>query len=286
MPKTRAEVDESWTRFRQLGIDQTRTKVERLYADAKPPLQKLLRYAGMDPEHGLVRWGNYDWTLLLPSAVFEPDDGGRSYRFRPLTHSIWLRNLPGQLGVPLFFLVPDGPGLADAIAGTKADVVQTSRQFTNSWGLRSPEPRLDASLRGIVLGDSYMQGMFIGENETPPECLRRYLHDQLQTSVSILNTGVMGYSPEQYYYSLTTFADRFRPQFVVVSVFINDFGSSLDVSTQGTGDWKEAKYWLEKINFYCRKRRWPCLVVPVPFAPNVLRKALFRELPGHALQRP
>ncbi len=75
----------------------------------------------------------------------------------------------------MFFLVPDGPGLADAIRGTPAMPVETSRQTTNSWGLRGPEPELDAPLRGIVLGDSFMQGMFIGDDETPPECLRRYL---------------------------------------------------------------------------------------------------------------
>ena len=31
--------------------------------------------------------------------------------------------------------------------------VETSRQTTNSWGLRGPEPDRNAPLRGIVLGD-------------------------------------------------------------------------------------------------------------------------------------
>ena len=113
--KSRAEVDDSWRRFRQLGIEQTRPKVNRLYDESDPPTQRLLRYAGMDPEHGLLRWANFDWTLLLPSAVFEADDAGRSYRLRALTHSVWLRNLPVTPGVVSFYLVPDGPGLADAI---------------------------------------------------------------------------------------------------------------------------------------------------------------------------
>ncbi len=148
----------------------------------------------MDPEHALLRWGNYNWTLLLSSVVFEADDL-RSYRFRPRTHSIWLRNMPHESGGPLFFIVPDGPGLADAIRGTPAIPLESSRQTTNSWGLRGPEPDPQAPLRGIVLGDSYMQGMFIGDDETAPVCLRRYLQDHLKTKVSILNTGVMGYSP-------------------------------------------------------------------------------------------
>ncbi len=99
-----------------------------------------------------------------------------------------------------------------------------------------------------------MQGMFIGDEETPPQCLKRYLASHLKNRVSILNTGVMGYSPEQYYYSLIAFAERFRPQFVVVSVFTNDFGDLFEVPTKGLGDWDEGKYWLEKITDYCRSR--------------------------------
>ena len=49
------------------------------------------------------------------------------------------------------------------------------------------------------------------------------LESHLKIKVSILNTGHLGYSPEQYYYSLVEYGDRFRPHFVVVSVFGNDF---------------------------------------------------------------
>ena len=49
----------------------------------------------------------------------------------------------------------------------------------------------------------------------------------MKTKVSILNTGHLGYSPEQYYYSLVEYADRFRPHFVVVSVFSNDFAGDM-----------------------------------------------------------
>jgi GDSL-like Lipase/Acylhydrolase family len=281
--KSRTETNESWKRYRQLGIDETRPRLERLYAEADPPMQGLMRYAGMDPEHALLRWGNFNWTLLLSPRVFEADDTGLSYRMRPLTHSIWLRNLPVQQGVPFFFLVPDEPDLTDAIRGTKAKVLHTSRQFTNSWGLRGSEPDLEAPLRGLVLGDSYMQGMFIGDDETPPEYLRRYLRDKLQTRVAILNTGVMGYSPEQYYYSLIKFANRFRPQFVVVSIFINDIGDVQAVSTRGVGDWDEGRYWMQEIVNLCKARKWPCLIVPAPFRPNVLERRYSGNFPGRLM---
>jgi hypothetical protein len=279
-PRDRTAIDESWRNVRLLGIEQTRPRVERFFAESDPAFQKLMRYAGMDPEHGLLRWGNFYWTLLLSSKVFEPDDEGRSYRLRPGVRSVWLRNLEIQAGAPAFYLVPDGPGLAEAIRGTKAVPLEVSRQMTNSWGLRGPEPQTDAPLRGIVLGDSYMQGMFIGDDETPPECLRRCLQRSLKTRVSVLNTGVMGYSPEQYYASLVAFAGRFRPKFVVVSLFANDFGNEIDAASQGVGDWREGRYWVDKIRRFCLVNRWPCLIVAVPYATNMKKTRNSAFYPG------
>ncbi|MGP0063358.1 MAG: SGNH/GDSL hydrolase family protein [Isosphaeraceae bacterium] len=276
----REEIDDGWRRYRELGIAESRRALEGVFAEADPAYRRLMRYAGLDPEHGLLRWGNFNVTLLLPSTVFEADETGRSYRFRPNTRSIWLRNLTLKSGVLMFFLVPDTTGLAEAIKGTPAIPVETSRQTTNSWGLRGPEPDPEAPLRGIVLGDSYMQGMFIGNRETPVECLGRYLERHFKKRVSILNTGVMGYSPEQYYYSLMAFVERFRPHFVVISIFTNDFGDLHEVPTKGVGDWEEGKYWLDKITEYCRSRGWPRLIVPAPYEPHMFGRRKSGNYPG------
>jgi hypothetical protein len=281
LPTPRREIDERWRRFRLDGIAESKKALVQVFARASPGNQRLMRYAGLDPEHGLLRWGNYDRTLLLPSTVFEADDNGRSYRFRPCTDSIWLRQITIQSGVLMFFQVKDGPQLAEAIRGTEAIPVLESRQSTNSWGLRGPEPELDAPLRGIVLGDSFMQGMFIGDDVTPPECLRHELENHLKIRVSILNTGHLGYSPEQYYYSLVEYADRFRPHFVVVSVFGNDFAGEIgDVVTLGKGDWDEGKYWLDKTISLCLARGWTYLIVPVPYEPVLLGRRKAGYYPG------
>jgi len=278
-PLPRSEVDDRWRRFRAQGIADSRRAHEAMYQDAPPPYQRLMRYAGLDPEHGLLRWGNFDRTLLLPSTVFESDDTGRSYRLRPCVQSVWLRNLTLRSGVLMFFLVPDGPGLAEAMEGTSGVKVDESRQTTNSWGLRGPEPDLGAPVRGIVVGDSFMQGMFVGDEHTPSECLRRALESRLKSKVSILNTGHIGYSSEQYYCSLTAFAARFHPQFVVVSVFANDFGDIYDV-VKGHGDWDEANYWFNKIADYCRSQGLVQLFVAVPYEEQLFGRRKTGFYPG------
>jgi hypothetical protein len=279
LPTPREEVDAGWERFRQQGIADSQRALVDMYNGAEPSYQRLLRYAGLDPEHGLLRWGNFDRTLLISGYVFEADESGRSYRFRPCTESIWLRNVTIKSGVLMLLQVPDRPDLPQAVYGTSAIPVEASRQTTNTWGLRGPDPDPTAPLRGIVLGDSFMQGMFIGDDQTPPECLRRYLEGQLKTKVSILNTGHLGYSPEQYYYSLLAYAERFRPDFVVVSMCPNDFGDLWEV-IKGRGDWEEGKYWLDKITAFCRTRNWPHLFVPVPFEPHMLGRRRAGFYPG------
>ncbi len=264
----RAEVNADWQRKRLYDIGQTRAKLRDVYAGYDPAMKRLLTYAGLNPDHALLRWGNFDRTLYLPSTVFEPDDTGRSYRFRPNTRSIWVRNMKLRGGILAYFPVPEGPGLSEAVAGTGALVVSTSVQSTNSWGLRGPEPNTVAALRGIVLGDSYMQGLFVGDEETPPQCLKRSLSRALKRETEILNTGHLGYSPEQEFYTLVEYADRFHPQFVVLSLFANDFGDLFEV-LEGKGDWGEGSYWLDRIVQFCRNRQLIFLVVPAPWINQV-----------------
>jgi hypothetical protein len=264
IPPGRDEIDADWRRRRLHDIEQTRGKLRTTYAEYDPAMRKLLDHAGLDPDHALLRWGNFDRTLYLPRAVFLPDDTGRSYRFRPGMRSIWVRNLKLKGGILAYFPVPLGPQLAEIVEGTGAQVVSTSVQTTNSWGLRGPEPDIDAPLRGIVLGDSYMQGLFVGDDQTPPECLKRYLSQHHKTRVEVLNTGHLGYSPEQEYYTLREYTDRFHPQFVVLSLFANDFGDLFEV-LEGKGDWEEGKYWVGQITQFCRTRGLICLVVPAPW---------------------
>jgi hypothetical protein len=124
-----------------------------------------------------------------------------------------------------------------------------------------------------------MQGLFVGDHETPVECLKRDLEERLHAPVEILNTGHLGYSPEQYYYSLIEYAPRFPPQFVVVSLFANDFGDFQEV-LEGNGDWEEASYWLGLIRDYCLAHNVDCVVVPAPWVNQIEGPQMAGNYPG------
>jgi hypothetical protein len=253
---SRAEVEADHRRERLARIEFTRAALARTIAAGGPPVARFLKAVRMDPDSAVIRWGNFDSTLVLSSAVFEPDDAGRSYRLRPNTRSAWfvgisLPRVTGMFEVPC---TDEARALGAALGGT---LVPGSLQTTNSWGCRGPEPDLTAPLRGLVLGDSVMQGLLVGDDETPSACLERELRARSGGPVSVLNTGVLGYSVEQYYYTLTAFHDRFRPHFVIVSICGNDFGDWGDPAS-----WEEGRYWLDLIRQFCRSRALPFLVVP------------------------
>jgi lysophospholipase L1-like esterase len=260
----RARIDSEWTRRRAYSIDRTRDVLTKFYNRTSEPMRELFRVAGMDPAHGLIRYGRADEAFLISPQVFERDDHGRSYRMRPNTRSVWLRQITLNNGPFGLFLVPDTAEHRAAAARAGAVVDEGSIQNTNSWGLRGPEPDPNAPLRGIVLGDSFMQAMFNGDDETPSVYLARRLEAHWNLPVSIANTGHIGYSPEQYYFALQEYGERIRAQFVVVSVCPNDFGQG-DSVFEGQGDWyDDAAYWLGRIAQWCRAHTAAFLLVAVP----------------------
>lgn len=262
----RAAIDADWVEKRKRGIVQTRKVLADFYVqpETSDAMRALFKVALMDPDHGLIRYGRGDQAFLISPQVFEIDPHGRSYRMRPNTRSVWLRQITLHKGPFGMFQVLDDDVHRAAAAKAGAIVDEHSVQNTNSWGLRGREPDLNAPVRGIVLGDSFMQAMFNADDETPAVYLERELAAAWKQPASILNTGHIGYSPEQYYYSLKEYGDRFKPQFVVISVCPNDFGDGWAVLT-GAGDWwDEAGYWIDEIVVWCRSRSVLCLMVPVP----------------------
>ena len=256
--------DLEWRLRRAEGIEQTGRRYRDFFlSDGARDWRPVLRASGMAPEEVLLRWANYDWTVVLSPRVFQADETGRAYRLRPSTRAFWTRNHSLPNGLASFFFLPDVPEVREALDVANQGVIPESFQTTNSWGCRGPEPDLDATVRGLVLGDSFMQGLFVADDQSPPETLARNLHEAWNVPVSILNTGHIGYSPEQYYFTLLEYFDRIKPQFVVLSVCPNDFGDAFTVLVGG-GDFVEGKYWINLIQEFCRVRETPCLLVPVP----------------------
>lgn len=152
---------------RRARVDEARESLRRYYQGAGPVMRSLFDATAMSPGIGVVGAGRADDAFVLSSDVYAQDGRGRSFRLLPDTRSVWLRGVTAR-GAPLgFFLVRDSPEVRSAAARASATFEEHSVQTTNSWGLRGPEPDVNAPARCLVLGDSFMQGMFIGDDDTP-----------------------------------------------------------------------------------------------------------------------
>jgi hypothetical protein len=273
MPPERSEYD---ARLRETRLANAAAAREALaqVAPADSALGVFLREARMDAGSAVVRWGNIDRSIVLSSAVFEPDDE-RSYRLRPGVRSVWAIGLSFQKTLALF-LIPDTPQAREAARLAGGHVVPESVQTTNSWGCRGPEPDTKAPVRVMVLGDSMMQGALVGDAQTPPVRLEAELAEALGAPVSVLNTGHVGYSPEQYEASLRVFHDRFRPQYVVINITDNDFGD-----LRNPADWAEGEYWIDRIAEYCSQHSIEFLLVPAPEARSLLGRRDIGRFQAH-----
>lgn len=276
----RPEIEALHKAARARTVERTLESLSRFYRDSEPAIKHMFDVAEMDPEHGLIGTGRVGDGFIISSKVFAADTNGRSYRLLPNRKSVWLRQVTLLNGPFGLFLVPDNPEMRAAAVAAGAIVDEPSVMNTNSWGLRGPEPDPNAEVRGIVLGDSFMMGMFNGDNDTPPYRLQLALSALWGKSVSLVNTGHIGYAPEQYYHSLIEYGERFRPHFVVLSVCPNDFGPGGDVMAGRGDDWDEAKYWLEEIVQWCRSHAINCLLVPVPCDVQILSSRKDGRYPG------
>ena len=278
VPRARRVIESEVAVQRREAVSGTRALYRGIYDETKPAMRRLLEYAGLTPDEAVIRWGNYDKLLLLPSTVFAEDEA-RSYRLRPNVRSVWLRNVALPHDLNGFFLVPDRPELQTILPGTGAAVIPGTEQTTNSWGLRGPEPDPSAPIRGIVLGDSNMQGLLVADDQTPPERLARDLEARLNKRVSILNTGHLGYSPEQYARTLDEYADRFRPDFVLITFCVNDFGDVAEAQ-RGGGHWDETRHWIEHMTSLCRKHGYLYVMAPIPYDHQVTAMRRAGGYPG------
>jgi len=99
------------------------------------------------------------------------------------------------------------------------------RLRTNAEGLRNVDP-IDFSaetVRLLAVGDSFMYGYYVHNEETTPARLEEVLNQQWGTRYQVLNAAVPGYTAADVLDYLRDKGLRTQPQAVVMSFYTNDF---------------------------------------------------------------
>jgi len=96
---------------------------------------------------------------------------------------------------------------------------------TNGLGLRGPAASSEpapGTLRVLVVGDSFVFGLGIADDETLPVRLEAHLAERLAVPVEVLNAGVPGWAGDDYLLFLRSRGYALDPDLLVVAVMDND----------------------------------------------------------------
>jgi lysophospholipase L1-like esterase len=94
---------------------------------------------------------------------------------------------------------------------------------TNALGLRgrASSPKDEGTYRMLMLGDSFIFGFGVEDDETLPAQLEATLGTRHE-GIEVLNAGVPGWSTDQYYLFLRTRLDEITPDLVMLGLLVND----------------------------------------------------------------
>jgi lysophospholipase L1-like esterase len=100
----------------------------------------------------------------------------------------------------------------------------------NAIGLRGPDPapaKGEGALRLLLLGDSFVEGKQVGENEVLTAVLERLASAQGRR-IEVINAGVGGYGTSDELLLWERVAAALRPDVVLVAFFPNDVRNNLE----------------------------------------------------------
>lgn len=98
---------------------------------------------------------------------------------------------------------------------------------TNSWGFRGPELELEkrpGTRRIVGLGDSFMFGWGVNQDETYLVLLEEALNARGGPRFEVLNLAVPGYNTTMEVEAFATKGVAFEPDLVLIHFFLNDVG--------------------------------------------------------------
>jgi peptidoglycan/LPS O-acetylase OafA/YrhL len=114
------------------------------------------------------------------------------------------------------------PGKTTQLRWQHYDYTVTS----NSLGFPGPEYPLEKSegdFRILVTGDAFSSAEGVDTELAWPRLLEASLNEKTGKLIQVMNFSITGYGPNQYAAVVNEFAPVYRPDLVLVEVFVNDF---------------------------------------------------------------
>ena len=95
----------------------------------------------------------------------------------------------------------------------------------NSYGLRDKEYELEnpnGTIRIAIVGDSFVFGFGIEQNETFVKILEGIINSRLKKNYEVINFGVSGYGTEQEYILIKNDVIKYSPDIIIIAFSLTD----------------------------------------------------------------
>jgi lysophospholipase L1-like esterase len=236
-----------------------------------PAQQRLLEaIVGQDEDRGVfesVMDANYgallSKRLFRPVTMFEQ----QKYMYRP-----GLRKLMFRVGPPGFdheMETEDTPAVREALRGADANVVTASY---DELGFRRPDPSVSAPCDWSVvfLGDSFTDGMWVGDTETFASRYGALARRQSVARVCPVNMGVNGFGSLEEAWVLEQYFEKIPPaRAVFLMYFPNDVDADYLGVLKGTvvdldRKWNDSFTYVRRIAAFTRARGVRLVLAAIP----------------------
>lgn len=235
--------------------------------------------AAQDPKTDLFAtlWDTNTGVLLSRRMFHDVTmDGVTKYRYRPNLKKLGFRT--GGSGFHWNMETEDTPAIRSALADLDTSYM-VSASYDES-GFRSVDPELTSActVHGLFLGDSYTDGLWVGDADTFVNVFGHLVRERSGVRLCPVNAGVNGYGPlEEAHVLEHDFEAAGRPTIVYVMFFANDVDADFDAVINGTlrdGErrWRESLAYLARIQLYAAGHGARVVLAAIPPAEQVFMR--------------
>jgi len=232
-----------------------------------------------DPRTALfsTQWDT-NWGVLLSRHMYQTVtmDGVQKYAYRPN-----LKKLSFWAGASFQFWkmeTEDTPVMRAAIADLDTQLLVTASY--DEFGFRRTDPDLarDCQSRALFLGDSFTDGVWVGDGDTFANKYARLARERSSFTLCPVNAGVNGYGSLEERYTLEhQFEHAGRPSIVFVMYFANDVDQDHDAVITGqlrdaARLWQESLAQLDKMKRFADEHQVRLVLAAIPPREQILDK--------------
>jgi lysophospholipase L1-like esterase len=220
-----------------------------------------------------------DTGVLLSRHMFRSVimDGAPKYMYKPFLKKLGFRTRAS--GLHWNMETEDTPAIRAALAELDTPFIVTASYDELGFRNGDPNPASGCAARALFLGDSFTDGLWVGDADTFVSLYGRLVRERSGVMLCPVNAGVNGYGPFEEAFVLEHYFEQAgRPAFVFVMFFANDVDADYDGVIKGTiadrdRRWRDSLAQIARIKRFASSHGATLVLAAIPPAEQVFARS-------------